>query len=127
MTTEKWNRTAPPSTLALTGDFAADHRARLALEQSYAAERRRQELTEQTSTSNTPGKRIRIWEQLHALTLPAAADHSLLQVIANGTGLSLEQIREEQRRRSALTPAKSETAEERRLKDPYCVLPGIRR
>ncbi len=90
-----------------TGDFATDHRARIADEQRQEVERKQQELVEQISERNSPAQRILIWERRHGLTLPRDANHPALGVVAAATGLALEQMHEEQRRRSA--KAKMET------------------
>jgi hypothetical protein len=66
-------------------------------------ERRQQELDEQRSPRNTATDRIRIWERLHQLRLPRAADHPLIAVIAANTGLSLEEVQAEQRARAVVT------------------------
>jgi hypothetical protein len=71
---------------------------------------RRDELAAQRSDRNSPEMRIRIWEKLHRLRLPADATHPILDVIAVGTRLTLVEVREEQRareeRRAAQSPAK---------------------
>jgi hypothetical protein len=71
---------------------------------------RRDELAAQRSDRNSPEMRIRIWEKLHGLRLPADATHPILDVIAVGTRLTLVEVREEQRareeRRAAQSPAK---------------------
>ena len=90
------------------GDFVAEHRARVAHEQKQELERKQQELLELISERNTPAERIRIWERRHGLTLPRDSNHPALGIVAAATGLALEQMREEQRRRSANT--KAETA-----------------
>lgn len=86
-----------------SGDFVADHRARIAQEQQQELERKEQELLEQTSGRNTPAQRIVIWERRHGLTLPRDSNHPALSIIAAATGLALEEMHEEQRRRSANT------------------------
>jgi hypothetical protein len=58
-------------------------------------------LAEQTSIENPPDVRVRAWEKVHALRLPSDARHPVLEVIAHGTGLTLEQVRQEQRARAA--------------------------
>ena len=83
------------------GESPADYRKRIAVLQAEALERRQQELSEQCSPSNTPADRIRIWEHRHQLTLPRSPDHQLLTVIAANTGLSVEDVRAEQRVRAA--------------------------
>ena len=86
-----------------TGDFVTDHRARIAHEQKEELERKQQELLEQISERNTPAQRILIWERRHGLTLPRDPNHPALSIVAAATGLALEQMHEEQRRRSANT------------------------
>lgn len=96
----------PGKPQALPGELNSDFRARLAAMEFEARERRRLDLAEQTSTHNTPAQRIRVWERLHELTLPKKPAHPLIRIIAADTVLTLEQVRDEQRRRSA--PASSE-------------------
>jgi hypothetical protein len=90
-----------------TGDFATDHRARIAHEHKQELERKQQELLEQISEHNTPAQRILIWERRHGLTLPRDSNHPALGIVAAATGLALEQMHEEQRRRSANTKTES--------------------
>lgn len=90
------------------GDFVAEHRARIAHEQKEELERKQKELLEQMSERNNPAQRILIWERRHGLTLPRDSNHPILGIVAAATGLALEQMHEEQRRRSANT--KTETA-----------------
>ena len=92
---------ARAASLPLPGELNADYRARIVRQQAEMAEDRQQRLTEQTSMLNTPERRIQIWEHLHALPLPRATAHPLLNVVANQTGLTLEQVQEEQRKRQA--------------------------
>jgi hypothetical protein len=66
-------------------------------------ERRQQALQEQSSTLNAPAVRIRTWEGLHQLAMPRDPSHRLIGVIAAATGLSLEEVHDEQRQR--LSPA----------------------
>ena len=91
------------------GELASDYRVRLAVERAEADERRRLELLELASTANAPDARIRAWERTHGLTLPRAASHPVLSSVAAATHLTIEQVREEQRRRlmpvSAQLPA----------------------
>ncbi len=69
-------------------------------EQLEELERAQRERIEQSSELNTPEMRIRAWERLHRLTLPRGSAHAVLDVVAKATRLTLEQVREEQRRRS---------------------------
>jgi hypothetical protein len=81
------------------GELNADYRARVMREQAENVARRQEELLEQTSELNTPEARVRIWERLHSLALPRNPSHPLLRVVATQTGLSLEQVKEEQQKR----------------------------
>ena len=98
------DRTAPDFA-TLVGESQADCRRRLAQLQAEALERREQEISEQRSPLNTPADRIRIWERRHQLSLPRSPSHRLITVIAANTGLSLEEVRAEQRLRAAAPAA----------------------
>src|SRR5262245_21426648 len=101
MSSRSWlfeNGTVPRPT---ANEIVRDHRARIQLEEHEKAERRRLELAEQRSDVNSPEKRIRAWEKVHALRLPTDANHPMLDVIAVATRLTLEQVREEQRTRGS--------------------------
>ena len=97
------------SHLTAAGDLAdpiTDYHARIVREQTEEAERVQRERVEQSSELNTPAMRIRAWERLHRLTLPRGSAHAVLNIVAKATHLTLEQVREEQRRRSeAASPA----------------------
>ena len=81
------------------GESVVDHRARLAREHAEMEQRRSEALAGQVSVVNAPSERIRIWERLHGLPLPRSPTHKLLPVIAAGTQLRLEQVREVQQQR----------------------------
>lgn len=85
---------------AAHGELNADYRVRIAREQAEAVEKRQAELLEQTSDRNSPEMRVRIWERVHAVPLPSLSTHRLLQVVATQTGLTLDQVRDEQQRRA---------------------------
>jgi len=87
------------------GESVVDHRARLAREHAEMEQRRSDALAGQVSVVNAPSERIRIWEELHGLPLPRSPTHKLLRVIAAGTQLRLEQIREVQQQRLAAARA----------------------
>jgi hypothetical protein len=89
-----------PSSAPRVGETQADYRERMTLLQAEALERRQKELGEQRSPLNSPADRIRIWERLHQLSLPRSPSHRLISVIAANTGLSLEEVRVEQRARA---------------------------
>jgi hypothetical protein len=74
---------------------------RIAREEEERAEKRRLQLEEQRSTVNPPHLRIQAWEKVHALRLPRNPNHRILRIIATDTGLTLAQVREEQRARFA--------------------------
>jgi hypothetical protein len=87
------------------GELPAEYRVRLAEERAEAAELRRVELLDLSSSANTPVARIRAWEKAHGLTLPRDAAHPVLNSIAAATRLTLDQVRDEQRRRLMPVPA----------------------
>jgi len=93
--------TERPSDSRTFADIIRTHAERLAQEAEERRHQRQRELAEQSSTANPPDARIRAWEKVHALRMPGDAAHPVLDVIAHGTGLTLEQIREEQRARLA--------------------------
>ena len=86
-------------------DPMMDFRARLAHSQAEAVERRRMDLAEQSSRLKTAEERIRIWERIHEVTLPRDPGHNLIEIIANNTGLTDADVREEQQRRATLRAA----------------------
>jgi hypothetical protein len=92
------------------GELPSDYRVRLAEERAEADERRRIELLDLSSTASAPDARIRAWERTHGLTLPRDASHPVLTSVAAVTHLTLEQVREEQRRRLMPVPAPLPTA-----------------
>lgn len=83
------------------GDLINDYRARRALEEQERAQRRRIEIEEQRSDLNPPDVRIRAWEKLHGLRLPADSNHRILDVVAVDTRLTIAEVQEEQRVRAA--------------------------
>ena len=94
--------------LPLSGEPNADYRARIARRQAEAAEVRQRALIEQASSVNPPDLRIRIWEQLHEITMPRDASHRLLRVIAQQTGLTVAEVQTEQQNRA--NPAAAQAA-----------------
>ena len=79
----------------------ADRRAQLEHEQQQRMEERQQQIALQSSPLSSAQDRIRLWEKLHALTLPRSPTHKLLRIIAAQTDLHLEQVLEIQRHRAA--------------------------
>jgi hypothetical protein len=99
METDKPNRSGGLVFAPSPGESVSDHRARVALRQAEALELRQRELAEQASDANAPAARIKIWERLHQIGLPASPSHRILDVIAADTRLSVEEVRFEQRQR----------------------------
>lgn len=91
-------------------ESVADHRVRVAREQEERDQRRLDALASQVSVVNDPTERVRIWEQLHGLSLPNNPSHNLLRVIAAATDLQLEQVQAVQRLRLSAAPAVSAQA-----------------
>lgn len=85
---------------AAPGEDLADFRARLRASQAADVERRRTDLAAQASDRTAPAVRIRIWERLHHTTLPVAAGHPLVAVIATATRLTVAEVSAEQARRA---------------------------
>lgn len=90
--------TIPPGSAS-----AADYRLEVQRAQRERAALRDSELEAQTSPVREPRERIETWERLHALRLPRGHDHLLVKVIATQTRLTVGQVHEEQRRRTART------------------------
>jgi hypothetical protein len=91
--------------IAAGEDPMMDFRARLAQSQAEAAERRRNDLAEQSSRLKTAEERIRIWERIHEVTLPRDPAHRLVEIIAANTGLTDADVLDEQQRRAGLRAA----------------------
>lgn len=84
---------------------AAERRAAAAQEQQQLADDRQQLILAQSSLHYDPQHRIELWERLHAMNLPRAANHQLVDLIATQTALTVAQVREEQIRRAAAAGA----------------------
>jgi hypothetical protein len=100
MSSNPWSPNSHLSPAADSADPRTGSPARIVREQIEEAERAQRERIEQSSELNTPAMRIRAWERLHRLTLPRGSAHAVLDVVAKATRLTLEQVHEEQRRRS---------------------------
>lgn len=72
----------------------------LAAEMFARSEKRRLAFEELKSALYSPQERIIAWEKLHGLRLPPDTQHPILVTIARSTGLTLEQVRDEQGTRS---------------------------
>ncbi|HEY7638616.1 MAG TPA: hypothetical protein VH814_02740 [Steroidobacteraceae bacterium] len=93
MVEDRFSRGALPDPGSL-----ADRRAQAEHEQQQRQLERQQQIALLTSPLSTPEERIRLWEKLHALSMPRSPTHKLLRIIADQTDLSLEQVLEVQRR-----------------------------
>jgi hypothetical protein len=82
-------------------ELLADHRERIAVEEEERAKQRTLQFEELRSEFNSASVRIRAWEKMHGLRLPASPDHPILDVIASATGIPLAALREEQQARRA--------------------------
>lgn len=85
---------------SLLGQTIDERRAAAQRMEDERQEARRTALAEQVSIHNSARERIDVWERLHALRLPVQPGHPLLQVIADQTSLSLQDVVEEQQRRA---------------------------
>lgn len=86
--------------LRVAGETTEAYRERMARLQAEAAERRQQQIDEQSSPLNSPSVRIRAWERLHQIDLPSDPAHRLVGMIAANTGLTPDEVRAEQRLRT---------------------------
>jgi hypothetical protein len=86
--------------IAGIGDLA-ERRVQIEQQNQERAAERRQQIALQSSPLSGPEERIRLWEKLHALTLPRSAKHKLLSVIAEQTNLSMQDVLAAQQRRAA--------------------------
>ena len=87
----------------------ADRRAAAQRDEEDRIAQRKKFLAALTSPHHEPQRRIRLWEQLHAMHLPQAAEHRLIAVIAAQTALSVEQVHAEQARRVTAVVASNAT------------------
>jgi hypothetical protein len=90
----------PSDPLYATAGGAAEHRRRVQQEAHDRAAVRDSELESQSSPMKDPQERIGIWERLHALRLPRAPGHLLVEVIARQTRLTVGEVHQEQQRRA---------------------------
>jgi hypothetical protein len=82
-------------------DSLIDYRQRRAIEERERAEVKRADVAEQCSAFNSVELRIRAWEKVHQLRMPSDPKHPALGAIAVATQLTLADILNEQRLRSA--------------------------
>jgi hypothetical protein len=83
----------------------AEHRRSVQQAADERAAQRGIEIASQASPVKNAQERIEIWERLHALRLPWAPGHVLVDVIAKQTRLTVSQVREEQQRRAGVPAA----------------------
>lgn len=98
MDDKPWNSARRPHA-PIAGEAPDEYRTRVLQQQADSAARRRQDLKDQASTLKTPAARIMVWERLHQTRLPRDPAHGLVAVIAANTGLTTDQIHDEQRER----------------------------
>lgn len=84
---------------ATTTELLSDHRERLAIEEEERVKQRTLQIEELRSEFNSAQVRIRAWEKMHGLSLPANPTHPVLDVITSATGIPLATLREEQQAR----------------------------
>ena len=78
-----------------------DYRQRRALEEGERADLKRADQAQQCAVLNSPDLRIRAWEKVHQLRMPSDPQHPALGAIALATQLTLADVQNEQRLRSA--------------------------
>lgn len=83
----------------------SDRRAAVLRADEERAAERHSQIEAQSSILRTPQERIELWERLHGLRLPIAGTHKLVRLIAVTTALTVDQVHEEQRRRSGASAA----------------------
>lgn len=79
---------------------------RLALEEQERERVRAQHYEELRSAHESAAVRLRAWERLHGLRLPASSSHPILHVISAATGIPVAAIRDEQQARRAAHPGR---------------------
>ena len=82
-----------------TGASPKDFRARAAKLEAADKARRADAVQRMSNLALDPSERIRLWETVHRVQLPKQKDHALVRVIAARTGLPIEMVVAEQRRR----------------------------
>jgi hypothetical protein len=88
-----------PSLVSLA--TAAERRAAVQVKTEKKAAERKHELEELMSYVRTPAERIEAWERIFQLKLPSSKEHPLIEVIAAATGLTVDELGAELRRRRA--------------------------
>jgi len=83
-------------------ELAAERREQATLRQAALQAEKERSLARQRSMDTPPATRIALWESRHDLTLPRDPSHPLMRIIAEQTGLDLEQVLAEHRRRALL-------------------------
>lgn len=81
-------------------ELAEERRELIAQERAALQADKDRKYAQQRAMDSPPERRIALWEARHGLALPRAADHPLMQFIADATDLTVEQVQAEQRRRS---------------------------
>ena len=92
--------TVPPPRPA--DELAAERREQATLRQAALQADKERRLARQRSMDTPPATRIALWESRHDLTMPRDPNHPLMRIIAENTGLDLEQVLAEHQRRALL-------------------------
>jgi hypothetical protein len=97
---EKYQSYGTSSNLRPASEIAAERREQIAAHQAEMQAHKDRDLARQTAVDSTPAMRIALWERRHGLALPRDPRHPLMQCVADGTQLDLDQVREEQKSRA---------------------------
>ena len=103
MSSHSWLFTSNVPSSAATSMTIQKREEEIAAEVFARSEKRRLAFEELRSVLYSPADRISAWEKLHGLRLPFDSSHAVLLSIAQSTGLTLAQVREEQRSRNQRT------------------------
>jgi hypothetical protein len=97
---DKYETYASRSSPRPASEIAAERREQIAADLAAIQERKDRDLIQQTAMETSPETRVALWERRHGLALPRSPQHPLLQFVADSTGLGLDQVIEEQKRRA---------------------------
>ena len=89
-----------PTAIADCAELMRDHRARMLHAREQAAARRKRAIEDQRCSSLAAPERVSMWENLHQVRIPTDPDHPILLIIAQQTGLRLDDVRGVQRNRA---------------------------
>ena len=98
MTSEFLEPHADHNQPGLRTEHVRSHAEMLAAQAQANAAKRQLEFEELRSDLNSPEQRVRVWEKVHGLSLPRDPEHPILDLIATKTRLTLQEVREVQRK-----------------------------